>query len=598
MVTPIEDYALLSNCRTAALVDRDGSLDWLCLPRLDSPAAFAALLGTPDNGRWSLRPVDESAVATRRYDGDTFILVTRWETPAGITEVHDWMPVGPDPHTDTDRTDVVRRVVGVSGVVEFATELRVRFDYGHALPWVRQTGTEESPELVAMAGPDAIVMRGLRLRADGVRHTGALEVSAGEVHDVTLTWFPSYRPVPDRLDVARALEQTRGWWQEWADRIEPGEVHPAEVRRSLLVLRALTNHDTGGIAAAATTSLPEEFGGARNWDYRFVWLRDAALTLEALLAHGFLGLADHWRTWLLRAVAGDPADLQIMYGLAGERSLPERELEHLAGYAGSRPVRIGNDASTQYQADVVGEVLVTLAAARDGGLDDSEFSWPLEQHLVRYAAEQFDRPDHGMWEIRGVPQKFTHSRVMMWATFDRAIHAVEEHGLQGPVDRWRELRARIRAEIDEYGVTNGHFTQHYGTEEVDASLLLLPEVGYCTPDDPRMLATVERIEQTLLRDGLVMRYRTDTGVDGLPGDEHPFLACSFWLVEQYAGSGRLDEARALMDRLCALANDVGLLAEEVDPSGPRHVGNFPQAFSHLALVRAADALAGLGAQPR
>ena len=598
MVTPIEDYALLSNCRTAALVDRDGSLDWLCLPRLDSPAAFAALLGTPDNGRWSLRPVDESAVATRRYDGDTFILVTRWETPAGITEVHDWMPVGPDPHTDTDRTDVVRRIVGVSGVVEFTTELRVRFDYGQALPWVRQTGTEESPELVAMAGPDAIVMRGLRLRADGVRHTGALEVSAGEVHDVTLTWFPSYRPVPDRLDVARALEQTRGWWQEWADRIEPGEVHPAEVRRSLLVLRALTNHDTGGIAAAATTSLPEEFGGARNWDYRFVWLRDAALTLEALLAHGFLGLADHWRTWLLRAVAGDPADLQIMYGLAGERSLPERELEHLAGYAGSRPVRIGNDASTQYQADVVGEVLVTLAAARDGGLDDSELSWPLEQHLVRYAAEQFDRPDHGMWEIRGVPQKFTHSRVMMWATFDRAIHAVEEHGLQGPVDRWRELRARIRAEIDEYGVTNGHFTQHYGTEEVDASLLLLPEVGYCTPDDPRMLATVERIEQTLLRDGLVMRYRTDTGVDGLPGDEHPFLACSFWLVEQYAGSGRLDEARALMDRLCALANDVGLLAEEVDPSGPRHVGNFPQAFSHLALVRAADALAGLGAQPR
>ena len=598
MVTPIEDYALLSNCRTAALVDRDGSLDWLCLPRLDSPAAFAALLGTPDNGRWSLRPVDESAVATRRYDGDTFILVTRWETPAGITEVHDWMPVGPDPHTDTDRTDVVRRIVGVSGVVEFTTELRVRFDYGQALPWVRQTGTEESPELVAMAGPDAIVMRGLRLRADGVRHTGALQVSAGEVHDVTLTWFPSYRPVPDRLDVARALEQTRGWWQEWADRIEPGEVHPAEVRRSLLVLRALTNHDTGGIAAAATTSLPEEFGGARNWDYRFVWLRDAALTLEALLAHGFLGLADHWRTWLLRAVAGDPADLQIMYGLAGERSLPERELEHLAGYAGSRPVRIGNDASTQYQADVVGEVLVTLAAARDGGLDDSEFSWPLEQHLVRYAAEQFDRPDHGMWEIRGVPQKFTHSRVMMWATFDRAIHAVEEHGLDGPVDRWRELRARIRAEIDEYGVTNGHFTQHYGTEEVDASLLLLPEVGYCTPDDPRMLATVERIEQTLLRDGLVMRYRTDTGVDGLPGDEHPFLACSFWLVEQYAGSGRLDEARALMDRLCALANDVGLLAEEVDPSGPRHVGNFPQAFSHLALVRAADALAGLGAQPR
>lgn len=364
------------------------------------------------------------------------------------------------------------------------------------------------------------------------------------------------------------------------------------------MLRALTNHDTGGIAAAATTSLPEDFGGARNWDYRFVWLRDAALTLEALLAHGFIALAESWRTWLLRAVAGDPADLQIMYGLAGERNIFERELPHLTGYADSQPVRIGNGAALQYQADVVGEVLVTLSAARQAGLVETEFSWPLETYLVSYAAEQFERPDNGMWEIRGEPRRFTHSRVMIWATFDRAIRAVEEHGLDGPVDTWKGLRSRIREEIDEHGVSDGHFTQYYGADDVDASLLLLPQVGYCSPEDPRMLATVDRIERTLMRDGLVLRYRTDTGVDGLPGNEHPFLACSFWLVEQYATSGRIDDARALMQRLCSYTNDLGLLSEEYDPAKQRQVGNFPQAFSHLALVRAADALAGIGRQPR
>ena len=327
-------------------------------------------------------------------------------------------------------------------------------------------------------------------------------------------------------------------------------------------------------------------------------MRDAALTLEALLAHGFLALADHWRTWLLRAVAGDPADLQIMYGLAGERNLPERELPGLAGYAGSRPVRIGNGAALQYQADVVGEVMVTLSAGRDRGLTESAFSWPLEKHLVRYTAEQFERPDNGIWEIRGEPRLFTHSRVMVWATFDRAVRAVEEHGLDGPVERWRALRRQARDEIDAHGVRTGHFTQYYGTDEVDAALLLLPQVGYCPPDDPRMLATVERIEDTLIRDGLVLRYRTDTGVDGLPGGEHPFLACSFWLAEQYATSGRSGDARALMRRLCSLTNDLGLLSEEYDPVAKRQVGNFPQAFSHLALVRAADALAGVGRQPR
>ncbi|WP_442918806.1 glycoside hydrolase family 15 protein [Leucobacter sp. USHLN153] len=598
MVTPIEDYALLSNCRTAALVSRDGCIDWLCLPRLDSPSVFAALLGNHNDGTWHLRPSDPDATVTRHYDDDTFVLITRWETDAGTAEVHDFMPVGRDPHVAIDRTDVVRRVVGISGTVEFVEDLRIRFDYARAMPWVRQTGTPTEPALVATAGPDALVLRGVRLTADDHKHVARFTVAEGDVEDLTLTWFPSFRPVPEPLRVQEALDRTREWWQSWADRIEHDGEHRSGVVRSLLVLRALTNHDTGGIAAAATTSLPEDFGGARNWDYRFVWLRDAALTLEALLSHGFTQLADDWRTWLLRAVAGDPADLQIMYGLAGERNLFEHELPHLAGYAGSQPVRIGNEAALQYQADVVGEVVVTLSSARKAGLNESEFSWPLELHLVQYAAEQFERPDNGMWEIRGEPHQFTHSRVMMWATFDRAIRAVEEHGLRGPLDKWRELRQRARDEIDTHGVSNAHFTQYYGTDAVDASLLLLPQVGYCAPDDPRMLATVERLERTLMRDGLLLRYRTDSGVDGLPGDEHPFLACSFWLVEQYATTGRLDDARELMNRLCSYANDLGLLSEEYDPKNHRQVGNFPQAFSHLALVRAADALAGIGRQPR
>ena len=598
VATPIEDYALLSDCRTAALVSREGRIDWLCLPRLDSASVFAALLGGVDDGGWALRPTDDQATPTWCYAGDTFVLVTRWETSTGVAEVHDFMPVSPDPQVGVDRTDLVRRVVGVSGTVELEVDLRIRFDYARAIPWVRQTGTDEAPELIAMAGPDALAVRGVRLRADGHRHTATFQVSAGETTDLTSTWFPSFRPIPDRLDVAAALAQTREWWQSWADRIEHGGVHGPQVVRSLLVLRALTNQDTGGIAAAATTSLPEDFGGSRNWDYRYVWLRDAALTLEALLGHGFVQLADAWRTWLLRAVAGDPADLQIMYGLAGERDLFEHELPHLAGYADSKPVRVGNGAALQYQADVVGEVIVTLSAAREAGLTESEFSWPLELHLVGYAAEQFDRPDNGIWEVRGDPHQFTHSRVMIWATFDRAVRAVEDHGLDGPVEKWRALRQRARDEIDQHGVANGHFTQYYGTDEVDASLLLLPQVGYCAPDDPRMLATVARIEETLMHDGLVMRYRTDTGVDGLPGHEHPFLACSFWLAEQYATSGRQDDARTLMERLCSFTNDLGLLSEEYDPAGKRLVGNFPQAFSHLALVRAADALAGMPRQPR
>jgi len=590
VVTPIEDYALLSDCRTAALVSREGSIDWLCVPRFDSPSVFGAILGGPDHGRWSLRPADPNATATRRYDGDTFLLVTRWETPTGVAEVHDVMPVDPHRHDAVRRIDVLRRVVGISGEVVFDHELRVRFDYARSLPWMRQTGTRDEPELTAIAGPDALVVRGAELRADDHRHRGEVTVRAGEHVDVVLTWHPSHRKAPAPLDADAAHSSTRAWWEEWAERIDHEGPFEQEVVRSLLVLRALSHRDTGGIVAAPTTSLPEQFGGARNWDYRYVWLRDAALTLQALLEHGFVGVAHHWREWLLRAIAGDAADMQIVYGIAGEREIGERELASLPGYDGAAPVRVGNGASGQYQADVVGEVMLALAAARDAGLEESHYSWPMERALLRHTGEHLDEPDNGIWEIRGEPRHFTHSRVMMWAAFDRGIRAVEEHGLSGPVDQWRRRRDTLREQIDAHGVAEGRFVQHDATTEVDASLLLIPQVGYCAADDPRMLATVAEIERTLMRDGLLRRYRTDSGVDGLDGDEHPFLACSFWLVQQYAASGRRDDANALMERLCGLANDVGLLSEEYDVEHRRHVGNTPQAFSHLALVRAADRL--------
>lgn len=587
MPAPIEDYALLSDCRTAALVSRDGSIDWLCLPRYDAPSIFGALLGDPSHGCWSLRPVDQDATAQRRYWPDTFILITRWESADGIAEVHEFMPMS------HDRTDVVRRVVGVSGTVAFRTELRMHFDYARAVPWVRQVGSAEAPALRGTAGPDAVIVRGVKLDASDHVHAAEFAVTADETRDLTLTWFRSHEPVPQPLDVEAAIAQTRSWWQGWASSIAHDGPHRDAVVRSLLVLRALTNRDTGGIVAAPTTSLPEDFGGSRNWDYRFVWLRDAALTLEALIAHTFLEEAHHWRRWLLRAVAGDPAEVQIMYGIAGERDLAERELTSLPGYNGAAPVRIGNGAVDQYQGDVIGEVLVALEAARIAGLEEGEFSWPLQRKLIERAIVDIDKPDNGIWEIRGEVQRFTHSRVMMWAALDRGVRAVREHGLPGDADRWARMRDQLRAEIDVQGVhRDGYFVQHYGSDEVDASLLTLPQVGYCAADDPRMLRTVEQMESTLVRDGLLMRYRTSSGVDGLEGGEHPFLACSFWLVEQYAASGRIDDARALMERLVGLSNDVGLLSEEYDVGAFRQAGNMPQAFSHLTLVRAADALAG------
>lgn len=590
MPAPIEDYALLSDCRTGALVSKEGSIDWLCLPRFDAPSLFGALLGEASNGCWSLRPLDATATSQRHYMSDTFILVTRWQTADGIAEVQEFMPL------QSSRSDVVRRIVGIEGRIEFVTELRLHFDYSRRLPWVRQVGTSDEPALRATAGPEAVIVRGVRLVAEDHRHRATFTIAAEEVRDLTLSWFPSHEHPPQAPDVDDAIAATRSWWQGWASGIQHDGAYRGEVVRSLLVLRALTNKDTGGIVAAATTSLPEDFGGSRNWDYRFVWLRDAALTLEALIAHGFLTEAHHWRRWLLRAVAGEPNEVQIMYGIAGERDLIERELTSLPGYEGAAPVRIGNGAVDQYQGDVIGEVLVALESARIAGLEEGDFSWPLQRALIEQVIATLDRPDNGIWEIRGEPQWFTHSRVMMWAALDRGVRAVQESGLPGDAERWAAVRDSLRREIDERGVDadQGYFVQHYGSTEVDASLLVLPQVGYCDPDDPRMLRTVEQIERTLLVEGFLRRYRTESGVDGLNGGEHPFIACSFWLVEQYAMSGRADDARDLMARLIEMTNDLGLLSEEYDVANARQAGNTPQALSHLSLIRAADALAGHG----
>ena len=589
MASPIEDYAILSDCHTAALVSKQGSIDWLCLPRYDSPSLFGALLGDQEQGLWMLRPADPDATCVRRYEGDGFVLITRWTTADGVAEVVDAMPYG------DRRADLLRRVRGVQGRVRFVQELRVRPDYARAMPWVRQTGTPGRPELVAVAGPDAIVLRGATLRAHGHAHRGTLTVGQDQTVDLTMTWFPSHREVPPRIDVDAALASTDRWWRSWADGIAYQGPYRDAVVRSLQVLRALTHEDTGGIVAAATTSLPEEFGGERNWDYRYVWLRDASLTLEAFLAHGFTAEAEAWRGWLLRAIAGDVDDVQIMYGIAGERDLGERELTSLPGYGGARPVRIGNAAVEQYQADVIGEVMIALETARLRGLAETDYSWPMQRALLDYLEKRIDDTDNGIWEVRGEPRMFTHSRVMIWAAFDRGARAVRDGGLDGPVERWEALRDGMRAEIDRQGVDedDGYFTQSYGTREVDASLLLLPQVGYCAADDPRMLRTVAEMERTLLRGGLLHRYRTAVADDGLAGGEHPFLACSFWLVQQYADSGRVADGKALMDRLVGLANDVGLLSEEYDVENGRHAGNTPQALSHLALVGAADALAGV-----
>ncbi|MEE4023567.1 glycoside hydrolase family 15 protein [Gordonia sp. PKS22-38] len=584
----IEDYAMVGDCRTAALISRDGDIDWLCVPRYDSSSIFAAMLGTADHGRWRLAPRDQDARMTRRYDEDTLILVTRWETSTGTAEVHEFMPI------DAGSVDLIRRVVGISGHVDFETDLRMRFDYAKSIPWVTQVGDDTGPALRAIAGPDACVVRGVALHADGNAHRGFFTVEPDVTVDLTLSWYHSHRAEPPPSVVDDALAHTREWWRTWAARIDHTGPHHELVIRSLITLRALSNLDTGGIVAAATTSLPEQFGGARNWDYRYVWLRDASLTLEALVTHGFLNVAEHWRMWLMRSIAGDTEDIQIMYGIAGERDLIEREVPQLPGYENSAPVRVGNGAVDQYQGDVIGEVMVGLDDAREAGLDEKPLSWSLQKALLEQVEANLERLDNGIWEMRGEPRMFTQSRVMKWAAFDRGVRAVQRHGLDGSPEHWGELRDRIRAEIDAECVDpqSGCFVQYAGSDEVDASLLLLPQVGFCAADDPRMLATVDKIEKTLMRGGLVLRYRTSTGVDGLSGDEHPFLACTFWLVTQYARSGRRDAAEALMTTAVATANDVGLFSEEYNVDARRQAGNTPQALSHLAFVRAADALAG------
>ena len=588
MALPIEDYALVGDRGTAALIGKDGSVDWLCLPRFDSPACFAALLGDEENGRWRLGPADtEGAVATRRYVGASALLETTFTTADGEVTLLDVMPTG------DGRADLVRRLTCTRGRMRMQHDWVVRCDYGKVRPWVSRQQVSGEEVIVATAGPDKLVLRGPRLpRAVDGHHRDEFEIVEGDELTFSTTWVRSWREPPGAIGFDDRIEATRREHEEWSRRCRPDLPHAELVSRSLLTLRLMTHAETGGIVAAPTTSLPEDFGGERNWDYRYCWLRDAALTLESLLGAGYTDEAREWRNWLLRAVAGDPQDLQIMYAVDGGRRLPEHELEHLAGYAGSTPVRIGNGAVSQRQTDVLGEVMLALQEARAAGLEEGGQSWALQRTLVDDLATHWDEPDNGLWEIRGPRRHFTHSRVMVWVAFDRAIRGVEEHGLPGPVDRWREVREQVHQEVLAKGYDSERqtFTQHYDTREVDASLLNIPLVGFLPADDERVLGTIRAVEADLMRDGLLMRYRTQTGVDGISGGEHPFLACSFWLVSAYAASGRREEAAALLDRLCGLANDVGLLAEEYDVTHGQMAGNFPQAFSHLALVQAALAL--------
>jgi GH15 family glucan-1,4-alpha-glucosidase len=587
--SPIEDYALIGDCHTGALVGRNGSIDWLCLPRFDSASMFGGILGTDDHGSWILRPVGAQTCTSRSYRDGTFVLETRWRTDGGEVEVIDLMPMA------DRRADLIRRVRGVRGTVRMRQELRIRFGYADALPWIRQIDEGDERALLAVAGPDSVIVRGPALQPEDHVHTSEFDVAEGETVDIVLTWFPAHREPPAAIDVDERIAETEGWWHQWRGDPSAMETEYRDaIERSLLVLRALTDEDTGGIVAAATTSLPEQFGGGRNWDYRYVWLRDASLTLDSLMRYGgFRDEVHHWRNWLLRAIAGDPRDMQIMYGIAGERRLPEWEVDTLPGYAGSSPVRVGNAAYLQFQGDIFGEVMLALDLARRVGIEEDRFSWALQVAILEYLESVVDRPDHGIWEMRGPERMFTHSRVMMWAAFDRGVAGVREHGLRGPDGRWARLRDRLRDEIEEHGFDRerNSYVQYYGTTEVDASLLTLSAVDYLPADDPRMLGTVAAIENDLLRDGLVRRYRTEARADGVGGDEHPFLACSFWLVQQYAWSGRLDDATALMTRLLSLRNDVGLLSEQYDVGTGCQTGNTPQALSHLALLRAAHAIA-------
>jgi GH15 family glucan-1,4-alpha-glucosidase len=588
MSSPIEDYALIGDFRTAALIARDGSLDWLCWPRFDSGACFAALLGGAENGRWLIAPADPSPRVTRHYRDGTLILETEFATSEGSVALVDFMPA-PDPALLERASTVVRLVIGRRGNVAMRTELIIRFDYGAVVPWV----TRDDGVLRAIAGPDMVALHTpIELRGENLTTQGEFIVAAGQTIPFVLSYGPSHLRVPDAIDAATALDETASFWTGWTKRHAGAGAFDAAVNRSLITLKALTYLPTGGIVAAPTTSLPERLGGARNWDYRYCWLRDATLTLLAFMNAGYYDEAKSWRDWLLRAAAGSPSQIQIMYGVGGERRLAEWQVPWLSGYAGSCPVRIGNAAADQLQLDVFGEVMDALHQARVGGLDHSAAGWNLQKALLARLETIWQLPDEGIWEVRGGRQSFTHSRVMAWVAFDRAIKSMEGFGLQGPLERWRAIRAAIHAEVCDKGFERrrGTFVRAYGSTALDASALLIPTVGFLPPTDPRVRSTVAAIEGELLRDGFVLRYDTEIAPDGLSPREGAFLACSFWLVDALVMLGRLDDAGALFERLLALRNDVGLLAEEYDPAAKRLVGNFPQAFTHVALINSAHNL--------
>ena len=580
----IEDYAMIGDLHTAALVSTEGSIDWLCLPRFDSPACFAALLDTSDAGRWFLAPADGGPCTRRGYRPGTLVLVSEWENDEGHVRVTDFMP----PRDEV--ADIVRVVEGIRGSVRMRGELTLRFDYGHVVPWVRR-----NPHGIgAVAGPDSVYLEtAAPLKGVEMRTVSEFTVGEGETVPFVLTWAPSHLPRPRSVDPVAALADTEQFWTEWSAHCADAGPYHAAVERSLITLKALSYAPTGGIVAAPTTSLPEQLGGPRNWDYRYCWLRDATLTLQSLLAAGYTEEAVAWRDWLLRAVAGDPADLQIMYGLHGERRLPENALGWLSGYQGSQPVRTGNAAAEQLQLDVWGEVLDCLSLTRagllGGGKGKGDDSWPLQQALMGHLEQIWHQPDNGLWEMRGPRRHFTHSKVMAWVAADRMVKAIGETGLPGPLERWAALRDTIHREVMERGFDAGRntFVQSYGSQELDASLLLIPKVGFLSHDDPRVIGTIEAIQRELTVDGFVLRYRTEESDDGLPGGEGVFLACSFWLVDALLGAGRAGEATELFERLLSLRNDVGLLSEEWDPLTRRQLGNMPQAFSHFALVTSA-----------
>jgi GH15 family glucan-1,4-alpha-glucosidase len=581
-VPRIEDYALIGDLQTSALLSRTGSIDWCCFPRFDSGACFAALLGRPEHGRWEIAPEEPVARVMRRYRTDTLILESVVETNSGAVRTIDFMPPrGFAP-------DIVRIVEGLSGEVSMRSELVIRFDFGRIVPWVRSIGDA----VVAIAGPDALCLRSpVPSHGEDMTTVARFTVSAGERIPFVLTWFPSHESVPRAIDPEQALDETARYWLEWSANFPSSGEYHEEIRQSLLVLKAMTYAPTGGIVAAPTTSLPERIGGVRNWDYRYCWLRDATLTLAAMLRAGAKEEAVTWRQWLLRAVAGDPADLQIMYGLAGERRLDERTLEWLPGFEASAPVRVGNAASTQLQLDVYGEMIDGLYQTRRYGAPADDNAWSLSLKVLGWLEDGWRQPDAGIWEVRGPLRHFTHSKVMAWVSFDRAVRAIEEWGRVGPLERWRALRDEIHADVlaRAWNEERRAFTQYYGATELDASVLLMPSVGFLPADDERFAATVDLIQRELSYEGLLRRYHPAPSehVDGLPSGEGVFLACSFWLADVLAMQGRVDEARELFERLLDIRNDIGLLSEEFDPIAGRQLGNFPQAFTHLSLINTA-----------